>query len=243
MQAFPERMLEGRVSYIDPQLNVETRTGRVRIELPNARGDLRFGMLAEAVFTDADDRTVATIHRSAVQNVGDRTVVYLASSRDSGVFIEREVHLGPAVGDLVTVTAGVTSGDAVVTTGSFAIRAERERLGLRTRGGVSPNPGGADAGTATTSARPSEVQEARITVSDTSFAPSRLVLQAGIPARLTFERISDKTCATSVVFASLKIRKDLPLREPVIVEFTPASPGEIAFACGMNMLQGTVVVR
>ena len=76
-----------------------------------------------------------------------------------------------------------------------------------------------------------------------SFEPSRLTLRAGVPARLTFTRMSEKTCATSVVFASLKITKELPLNEPVTIEFTPSRAGEIAFACGMNMLRGTIVVN
>jgi plastocyanin domain-containing protein len=35
----------------------------------------------------------------------------------------------------------------------------------------------------------------------------------------------------------------LPLNEPVVIEFTPERAGEVSFACGMNMLKGTVVVR
>ena len=46
-----------------------------------------------------------------------------------------------------------------------------------------------------------------------------------------------------MVFASLNIRREPPLNVPVTIEFTPDTPGEIAFACGMNMLRGTVVVQ
>ena len=55
-------------------------------------------------------------------------------------------------------------------------------------------------------------------------------------------RTSETTCATEVVFASLNIRKALPLNEPVAIDFTPQKAGEIAFVCGMNMLKGRVVV-
>jgi plastocyanin domain-containing protein len=54
--------------------------------------------------------------------------------------------------------------------------------------------------------------------------------------------MTDETCATAVVFPSLKIRRDLPLKQPVAIDFTP-STGEIQFACGMNMFKGTIVVR
>ena len=71
------------------------------------------------------------IPRGAVQNVGDRTVVYLVNPREPGTFVEREVRLGAANGDRVSVVAGVQAGDVVVGRGSFSVRAERERLGLR----------------------------------------------------------------------------------------------------------------
>jgi len=86
-------------------------------------------------------------------------------------------------------------------------------------------------------------QEVRVTVTDASFEPQRLSLRAGIPARVTFTRTSATTCATEVVFPSLNIRRALPLNEPVSIEFTPQQAGPIAFACGMNMLRGTVFVE
>jgi len=88
-----------------------------------------------------------------------------------------------------------------------------------------------------------KVQEVRVTVTDASFSPERIALRAGVPARITFVRTSDTTCATAVVFPSLNIRRELPLDQPATIEFTPDKAGEIAFACGMNMLHGTVVVQ
>lgn len=46
-----------------------------------------------------------------------------------------------------------------------------------------------------------------------------------------------------VVFPALNIRRTLPLNEPVVIEFTPPKAGDIAFACGMDMFQGIVVVQ
>lgn len=63
------------------------------------------------------------------------------------------------------------------------------------------------------------------------------------PARVAFLRKTDNTCAKEVLFPSLKIKRALPLDETVVVEFTPSKTGTIAFACGMNMLRGTVVVQ
>jgi cobalt-zinc-cadmium efflux system membrane fusion protein len=130
-RAYPDLVLKGRVSYIDPQVSVETRTARVRIEAPNPRHELRFGMYVEALLGDESAGSAPAIPRSAVQNVGDRTVVYLVNPKEPGTFVEREVRLGASSGDQVTVLTGVAPGDVVVTAGSFFVRAERERLGLR----------------------------------------------------------------------------------------------------------------
>jgi len=128
-----------------------------------------------------------------------------------------------------------------VTEGSFFVRAERERLGLR------PNTKTATA--SATSALPTagrssgSAQTAKVMVSEQGYEPARVTFRAGTPARITFVRTTDKTCGTEVVFPSLNIKRALPLNEPVVIEFTPAKSGDVAFACGVNMLHGTVVVQ
>jgi cobalt-zinc-cadmium efflux system membrane fusion protein len=122
---------QGRVSYIDPQLSAETRTARVRVEVPNVRRELRLGMYADMEIAATGDRQAPMVPRIAVQHVSDREVVYVASPAELGKFIEREVHLGGVSGEDVEVLSGVQPGDRVVSKGSFFVRAERERLGLR----------------------------------------------------------------------------------------------------------------
>ena len=239
--AHPDLTLRGRVSYIDPQVSAETRTAKVRIEVPNSRGELRLGMYADVVVTGASGASRAMVPRSAVQNVGERTVVYLANPKEPGTFIEREVRLGQAAGDQVEIVSGVQAGDVVVEEGSFFVRAERERLGLRP---PSTAPDTSRAPASSSSARDNEAAHtARVVVSERGYEPARVTLRAGTPARITFLRTTDKTCGTEVVFPSLNITRALPLNEPVVVEFTPPKSGDIAFVCGMNMLKGVIVVE
>ena len=226
--AYPDLALQGRVSYIDPQVNPQTRTARVRIEVPNPRQELRFGMYAEALFDGGGTNATPSIRRGAVQHVGDRTVVYLVEPGEAGRFVERDVRLGPVAGDRVAVLAGLQPGDVVVGEGSFYVRAEVERLGLRAS---TPAPAAATP------------QDVRIEVGTAGFEPATVNLRAGAPARLTFVRTTDATCATEVVFPSLEIRRALPRNEPVLIEFTPAEAGDIAFVCGMSMVKGVVVAR
>jgi hypothetical protein len=90
---------------------------------------------------------LASIPASAIQIVGDRSVVYVAQG--GGRFAERGVQLGDAVGDQRQVRSGLSPGDRVVVEGSFFLRAETERTGLRpwirTPSGPSPTPSGATA--------------------------------------------------------------------------------------------------
>jgi RND family efflux transporter MFP subunit len=238
---YPDRVIEGRVSYIDPQVSSETRTAKARIEVPNARGDLRLGMYAEAIIEPAGGTPMPMLPRAAVQNVGDRTVVYLVDRARPGIFTEREVRLGAAAGAHIPVLSGVQVGDLVVGDGSFSVRAERERLGLRVAATTGQAQAPAVAGPGVQGRQ--DLQEAHVLVSDASFEPSRLSLRAGVPARIMFTRTSDKTCATAIVVPALNITKELPLNQPVLIEFTPKQAGEIGFACGMNMLRGTLVVQ
>ena len=131
--AFPDARIGGKVAYIDPQVRSETRTARIRVEVPNPRQQLRLGMYADVQVTTPGTKTQSIlVPRSAVQNVADRPVVYLADPQSQGRFIERELRLGELSGDQAVVVSGLQTNDRVVTVGSFALRAERERLGLRT---------------------------------------------------------------------------------------------------------------
>jgi Cu(I)/Ag(I) efflux system membrane fusion protein len=86
-------------------------------------------------------------------------------------------------------------------------------------------------------------QVIRITIGPTGYEPEALELQKGIPARLVFTRTTDNTCATEIHSPDLGVEKTpIPLNEPVEVTLTPQSSGTFTFACGMDMLKGTIVV-
>jgi plastocyanin domain-containing protein len=85
-------------------------------------------------------------------------------------------------------------------------------------------------------------QTAKIIVTKDGFSPAKLTLKGGTLAKLTFVRTTNETCATEVAFPSLKIKRPLPLNQPVVIEFTPATGKDIEFACGMAMFKGAIVV-
>lgn len=103
--------------------------------------------------------------------------------------------------------------------------------------GACSGSGQADPGS-----HPADASHVTVTVDGQGFHPASLTAQAGAPLTITFRRTTDQTCGTEVVFPAQNIRKALPLNEPVEVQLTPAA-GTIAFACGMDMLRGSIVAR
>lgn len=82
-----------------------------------------------------------------------------------------------------------------------------------------------------------------VTVDASGFHPDSVHAPASQPTHLVFTRTSDEGCGQQVVFPTLNLRRDLPLHEPVAVDFTMPASGSVAFTCGMNMLRGSVVVQ
>lgn len=82
-----------------------------------------------------------------------------------------------------------------------------------------------------------------ISVDASGYHPSSVHAPAGKPVRLMFTRTSDDGCGHQLVFPTLGIQKDLPLKQPVTVDLTMPATGSVAFTCGMNMLRGSVVVQ
>ena len=90
---------------------------------------------------------------------------------------------------------------------------------------------------------PPEVKDVvTVTVDDSGFHPDKIPAKRGRPLTLVFNRTSDQTCATSVVIASERINKPLPLNAQAYVTFIPEKAGDIHFACPMNMVVGTISV-
>jgi Cu(I)/Ag(I) efflux system membrane fusion protein len=117
----PERTRTGRVSYVNPYLDPGTRTGEVRVTVPNPRGDMKPGMFVD-VTLQKDLGMRLAIPLSSVLYEGDRRIVFV--DRGAGGIVPREVALGPKAGDEVEVLAGLRPGDVVVTSGNFLIAAE-----------------------------------------------------------------------------------------------------------------------
>lgn len=88
----------------------------------------------------------------------------------------------------------------------------------------------------------SGIQEITITV-DGGYEPNQIVVQAGQPVRLNFDRKDPSSCLEEVRFPDFRITQELPLHQVTAIEFTPEKPGRYEFTCGMNMYHGVVEVQ
>jgi membrane fusion protein, heavy metal efflux system len=124
-EAYPGKVFRGRISYVDPRLDPQTRTAQVRIELANPGQILKIGMYVNIAFAtiSGSESTVAMIPKAAVQNINNQHVVFMATN-DTNVFIYRPVRLGTETNGYYPVLEGVQVGDRIVTNGSFMLRAE-----------------------------------------------------------------------------------------------------------------------
>jgi RND family efflux transporter MFP subunit len=125
--AYPGLTLRGRVSYIDPRVDPQLRTAKVRVEVPNPDGRLRLGMYVTMSFTTRGGERVVVVPRAAVQTIGDRHVVFVPVKDEEGKFLQRTVRVGRLVGESYTILSGIKPGEVVATDGSFFLRAESLR--------------------------------------------------------------------------------------------------------------------
>ena len=120
--AYPNKVFEGRVTYIYPTLKPETRTVAVRVELANPGQLLKPAMFAQVEFAVGATMPVLTVPDSAVIDSGTRRIVLVQLAQ--GRFEPREVELGGRGQNFVEVIKGVREGEQVVVAANFLIDAE-----------------------------------------------------------------------------------------------------------------------
>lgn len=132
----------GIIQRILPQIEEQTRTATVRIELPNEDGALRPGMFVEVGFSTQLVRDAVLVPGMAVLRSGERNTVFVAL--EGGLFEPREVKLGArSAGDFYQVLGGLEAGERVVTSGQFMLDSEsrlREAMQKMLREDAAPKP-------------------------------------------------------------------------------------------------------
>jgi len=122
INAYPDKVFKGTITYVYPTLKAETRTIPVRVELANPGQLLKPGMFAEVEIAVAAKGPVVAVPVSAVIDSGTRQIVLI--ERGAGRFEPREVKLGARSDTYVEVIEGVKDGEPVVVAANFLIDAE-----------------------------------------------------------------------------------------------------------------------
>jgi membrane fusion protein, copper/silver efflux system len=143
LDAYPGKRFDGRIQYVYPRLETETRTLPVRVAFKNAQGTLKPGLFG-TVEIGLPARSAVTVPSEAVIDTGDRRYVFVEAS--PGRFEPRVVTVGERSGERVEILEGLAEGERVVSSGNFFIDSE-SRLKASIAQGPEPSavPGGARA--------------------------------------------------------------------------------------------------
>ena len=259
--ANPDEEFSGRVTFIDPVMNAETRTIRIRSEFDNRLGKLKPKMFVKAQL-HIEGRKTLTVPVSAIMFTGKRTVVWVETEKNT--FQPRDVVLGQSTNDEYEIVSGLEEGEMIAVSGGFLIDSESA---LRQPSAADPHAGHnieqresekKQSATEDHSAHTSKTIEPKkiqmplhaipdnrtikITV-DGGYDPQVIRAKVGQELRLQFHRTEDSECTNEVVFEELNIRKKLPAFKTTTVTFTPKKVGVISFACGMGMVHGKLIVE
>lgn len=230
-ETYPGREFIGKVAFIEPVLNAETRTVRVRAEFPNTDGRLKPNMYVNSSINVPSTKALA-VPSSAIMKTGRRSVVWVEVGEN--MFEPRDVVTGVVAGSYTEILGGIREGEMIATTGGFLIDSESA---LQQPGSADPHAGhGVPADEGKTS------QEVTIRVKG-MYMPDVIRVKKGEKATLHFYRDEDARCTDEVVFEGLNIRRELPAFQTTTIEFTPEKSGTYRFTCGMNMLHGTLIVE
>lgn len=115
-----EETVTGTVNYIDPRLNEDTRTARVRVEIPNPGNKLKAGNFARVQFQQPSGYGRVYIPESAVQTVEGNSVVFVQDK--SGAFVLRKIKTGETTAEMVPVLSGLNTGEVIAANGAFVLK-------------------------------------------------------------------------------------------------------------------------
>ncbi len=138
LDAYPDKVFNGKVTFIYPTVMPETRTAKIRIELPNAQGLLKPAMYGRVEFASTHSKNkVLTVPDSAVLDSGIRQLVLV--DLGEGRFEPRPLKLGLHADGYAEVLGGLEAGETVVVSANFLIDAESNLKAAL--GGFGHHPG------------------------------------------------------------------------------------------------------
>src|ERR1700674_3634013 len=166
LDSYPGRAFRGKVDFIYPDVDMTTRTARVRLLFSNPNLTLSPGMFVNVTLqVPLGNQLVIPV--SGVLQSGTRQIVFV--DRGAGYLEPREVQLGPQAGDQYIVLKGLKAGERIVTSANFLIDSESQLQAAI--GSFIPPPPGSDAASAMSS--PATQQTTQVQFSADPAAPGK----------------------------------------------------------------------
>ena len=122
VQSLPKRSFQGRLTFITPEVDPDTKKTRARLELSNRDGQLRPNMFAEVVLPIGRKRKVLSLPQEAVVTMENQSVVYI--QEEPGHYRRHPVVVGEKSAGWVEITSGIEAGELVVTKGALSLQSE-----------------------------------------------------------------------------------------------------------------------
>jgi Cu(I)/Ag(I) efflux system membrane fusion protein len=230
--AYPERIFEGEVSFIYPTLSVETRTVKIRVDLPNPEGALKPAMYGTVALAAGSRGRGLTVPDSAVIDSGARRVVLI--ERGEGRFEPRAVTTGARADGYVEIREGVSAGERVVVKANFLIDAESNLKAAL--GGFGHDHGGKPAGAPDAKAGLTHTGEGTVEAVDAATATVKLshgpIASLQWPAMTMDFAVADKALLAGLK-PGMKVRIGLREGAPgeyLLVAIAPAGAADTADA-------------
>lgn len=229
--SFRGRTFSGRVTFVDPVVNPETRTIRIRTEARNGDHRLKPGMFVRGTISILHEPSVI-VPSTAVLSLGTRDVVWVEVHANA--FEPREITKGITAGNLTQVLGGLREGESVVATGGYLLDSE-STLQLS---GTSGHEG--HGSTVSAAERGDESVFLRV---KGSYTPDLIRARKGVPIHIRVYRDEQSSCTEEIVFRDFGVKQHLKAFDTTMVMFTPDRAGTFTFSCGMDMVHGTLIVE
>lgn len=231
VEAFPGWTFEGLVDFVEPMVQPETRTVRVRVKVPNKEARLKPGMFATGEIS-ATLEPALVVPLSALLSMGRSHVVWVEVGENA--FEPRKVEIGTRTDDGVQILAGLREGERIAVTGGYLLDSEST---LRAPSAPSPHAGHQ----MPTSGSNASAREPLIHV-EGAYHPDTVHVASG-RVRLTFFRNETSSCTNEIVIPEFGVRSALAAFDTTVVEFEARRKGSFMFSCGMDMLHGVLIVE
>lgn len=123
--AYPEKTFSGKVVFISPRVDDQTRTVKIRVDIENHEHLLKFGMFVTGKIEKETETESVVVPLESVQAIDSEKIIFVKTSEEA--FEAREVKVSQQTEQEAAIADGLAEGEAVVLKGSFILKSELQK--------------------------------------------------------------------------------------------------------------------